>query len=103
ELDFVLREGEAGDLNLLLMAIAKAQGGLSKLALDTGLSRENLYGALSYEGKPRFETIQQIVRALGLRFTVKPLRAKSKLITDPMAPARRRSSGTLRKKRANSR
>src|ERR1043165_4217890 len=57
ELDFVLREGEAGDLNLLLMAIAKAQGGLSKLARETGLSRENLYGALSFEGKPRFETI----------------------------------------------
>ena len=102
ELDFVLREGEAADLNLVLMAIAKAQGGLSKLARDTGLSRENLYGALSYEGKPRFETIQQIVRALGLQFTVEPLRAKRRVTKSKSAPIARRASNGSRKKRVSS-
>ncbi len=99
---FVLRDSgayEPGDLFVLLRDIAKAQGGLSKLAQKTGLSRENLYGALSFEGKPRFETIQQVLAALGMRLTVEPLRSKQ---THRGRCLPHRSSKLLKSERASS-
>lgn len=44
--------------------IAKARG-MSQLARETGLSRENLYRSLSGEGRPEFATILKVSRALG--------------------------------------
>jgi len=46
--------------------IARAKG-MSKVARDTGLSRESLYKALSETGNPSFDTILKVARALGLR------------------------------------
>lgn len=61
------------DSNLLLMAlndIARARG-MSRLARETGLSRESLYRSLEQGAKPRFETVQKIIAALGVQFTAK--------------------------------
>ena len=61
------------DSNLLLMAlndIARARG-MSRLAKETGLSRESLYRSLEQGAKPRFETVQKIISALGVQFTAK--------------------------------
>lgn len=44
--------------------IAKVRG-MSQLARETGLSRENLYRSLSGEGRPEFATILKVSRALG--------------------------------------
>lgn len=64
---------EAGDdtafLAKALGHIARAHG-MTKLASDSGLGRESLYKALSGEGKPSFDTIWRVVRALGLRLHV---------------------------------
>ncbi len=46
--------------------IARAQG-MSRVARDTGLSRESLYKALSGERSPDFATVLKVARALGLR------------------------------------
>lgn len=46
--------------------IARAKG-MSQIARETGLARENLYKALSSEGNPEFATVLKVVRALGLR------------------------------------
>lgn len=46
--------------------IAKARG-MTRVANDTGLSRENLYRALSGEVKPDFDTILKVIKALGLK------------------------------------
>ena len=81
-LNYCLREGELWDVLTALRKIAEAQGGLSKLARETGLSRVNLYSALSEEGNPRFDSIAKVLRSLGLQVTVEPLRA-SKLIKAP--------------------
>jgi probable addiction module antidote protein len=55
--------------------IAEARG-YENLAKEAGLSKKSLYKILSNEkeAKPRFETISQIVHALGLRFSVVPIR-----------------------------
>lgn len=59
---------EDGDPALIAAAlgdIARAKG-MTKVARETGLSRENLYKALSAEGKPEFSTIMKVAKALGI-------------------------------------
>lgn len=54
--------------------------GYENLAKEAGLSQNALYKILDEEkeAKPRFETIIQLLQALGLRFTVEPIH-KSKV------------------------
>ncbi|SAL68921.1 transcriptional regulator [Caballeronia humi] len=65
---------EAGDQDVLLAAladIAKARG-MAKVAEDAGLGRESLYKALAQGSKPRFETINKVMHALGVKLTAVP-------------------------------
>jgi probable addiction module antidote protein len=60
---------EAGDAAFVAKAlgdIARAKG-MTEVARDAGLSRENLYKALSGERTPNFETILKVVGALGIK------------------------------------
>ena len=50
---------------------AKARG-MTGISRRTGLSRESLYKALSGDGHPQFETINLVLKALGLRLRVEP-------------------------------
>jgi probable addiction module antidote protein len=58
--------------------IAKAIGtaararGMSEVAREAGVSRENLYRSLSGDTKPEFDTIRRVLDALGVRLEVKP-------------------------------
>jgi probable addiction module antidote protein len=64
---------EMQDPKLLLIAlgdVARAKG-MTALARDTGLGRENLYKALSSRANPRIETIFRVASALGIRFEVR--------------------------------
>lgn len=64
-------EDDPGDGSLIrstLNTIARAKG-MSQLAKETGLARENLYKTLSPSGNPNFATIQKILRAFGLGLT----------------------------------
>jgi len=54
-----------------LGVLARARG-MSRVARDTGLSRESLYRALSSTGNPELATLLRVVGALGLRLTVAP-------------------------------
>ena len=54
--------------------VARARG-MTQLAKDAGLGRESLYKALSPGAKPRHETIQKIVRALGIKLSAAPAHA----------------------------
>jgi probable addiction module antidote protein len=64
---------DCDDPEVLLIAlrhIAKANGGLAKVAKVAGLKRESLYQALSEHGNPRLSTLLGIMKAVGLRLTV---------------------------------
>ncbi len=56
---------------MALREVAEARG-YETLASEAGLSQKALYRILDEEkeSKPRYETIYQIIHALGLRFTV---------------------------------
>ena len=69
-LDAVMEEGSSdpGYVTRALGVVARARN-ISKLARDTGMSREGIYKALSDEGNPSFATVAKIAGALGLRIT----------------------------------
>jgi probable addiction module antidote protein len=49
--------------------VAKARG-IAQIAKDAGLGRESLYKTLSAGAHPRFETINSVLHALGVKFAV---------------------------------
>lgn len=73
-----LLEEEEFDPDLFLSAlgdIARARS-MAKVAEATGLGRESLYKALQPGSKVRFETVQKVLNALGLKLGVEALQPK---------------------------
>jgi probable addiction module antidote protein len=58
-----------------LGTVARAQG-MSAVAKETGLSRENLYKALSPEGHPEFGTVMKVLDSLGVQLHAEPKQVK---------------------------
>jgi probable addiction module antidote protein len=52
--------------------VARARG-MAQIARDTGLGRESLYKALTPGGKPRYDTVLKVLRALGVKLNVEPV------------------------------
>lgn len=61
----VFEDGDSHEIIRALGHVAKARG-IGKIAVDSGLGRENLYNALKPGAKPRFDTILRLCRAMGL-------------------------------------
>ena len=68
----VLEEGDPGELAAALGHIAKARG-MTEIAKASGIKREALYKALRPNAKPRFDTIQRVCKALGVKLTAEPV------------------------------
>jgi probable addiction module antidote protein len=66
-----LETGDADFVRDALGLVARARG-MSEIAKSAGLNRESLYKALGETGNPEFSTVMRIVRALGLRLSVRP-------------------------------
>jgi probable addiction module antidote protein len=45
---------------------------MAQIAKDAGLGSESLYKALSAGAHPRFETVNSVLQALGMKFAVVP-------------------------------
>jgi len=56
-------------LQVALGDVAKARG-MAEIAKSAEVSRQNLYKAFSANSHPRFDTIQKVVHALGLKLKV---------------------------------
>jgi len=72
--DYLSEAFETGDDEYIAEAIgtvARAQG-MSAIAKEAGLSRENLYRALNEGGKPEFSTVMKVLDALGVQLVAKP-------------------------------
>jgi probable addiction module antidote protein len=63
--------GDTAVIAHALGVIARTRG-MSRIASQTGLSRESLYRALSVDGNPEFTTVLRIMEAMGLRLTAEP-------------------------------
>jgi probable addiction module antidote protein len=70
---------EANDAALLAAAlgdIARARG-MSEIAKSAGITREALYKALRPDSAPRFDTINRVCTALGVRLVAQPMRNRT--------------------------
>ena len=65
-------EEDPGDGSLIRAALndIARSGNMSRLARETGMSREGLYKALSENGNPSFATVMRIARALGMQVRI---------------------------------
>jgi probable addiction module antidote protein len=68
-LEAVFEDGDPELIGHALGVIARSKG-MTEIARSTGLGRQNLYKALSAEGRPEFATVLKVVKALGLKLTV---------------------------------
>ncbi len=54
-----------------LGVVARAKG-MSQIAAETGLSRQQLYRSFSASGNPTLRTTLAVMKALGVRLTAEP-------------------------------
>ena len=64
-----LEDSTAEEFRKALDTVARSRG-IADLAKCTGVTRAGIYKALGPDGNPSFETIRQLLTALGLRLTV---------------------------------
>ena len=62
--------GDAGYIAHALGVVARAKG-MSEIARETGLSREQLYRSFSETGNPTLKTTIAVMKALGIGLTAK--------------------------------
>lgn len=63
--------GDAGYIAKALGMVARAKG-MTQIASQTGLSREQLYRSFSEAGNPTLKTTLSVMKALGIDLTAKP-------------------------------
>jgi probable addiction module antidote protein len=63
--------GDAAYIAKALGVVARAKG-MTEIARETGLSREQLYRSFSEKGNPTLKTTLSVMRALGVDMTAKP-------------------------------
>jgi probable addiction module antidote protein len=66
---------EGGDIKVFLLAlsnVAKAQGGVNKLATKAHKSRTSLYKTLSLDGNPYLKNTNEILSVMGMHFVIQP-------------------------------
>ena len=89
-LNDALASGHAGYIANALGIIARARG-ISGLAAETGMKRQQLYRALSEDGNPTLETLIRVVTALGYRLSAQRVGRGGLLnsVFNPMHPEKR--------------
>ena len=63
-----IEDGDPGLLAAALGDVTRARG-MTHVAQSAGLTREALYKGLRPEAHPRFDTIQRVCKALGVKLT----------------------------------
>ena len=64
-----LNSGSPAEFQDALNVVARARG-MAEIAKAAGVGRENLYNALRSDAHPRFDTVQRVLTALGVRLTI---------------------------------
>ena len=75
-LNAVLEDGDQRELLLALRRMAKAFGGVPKLAQTTHLNATSLYRTLSPRGNPELRSLRALLNAMGMRLAVQPVRVR---------------------------
>lgn len=76
-LDSAVESGEFEDFLISLKVMAGAKGGMSRLAKQTKLTRQSLYKALSPRGNPTLSTLDSVLKNLGYKLTLEPIKKRA--------------------------
>lgn len=77
-LNQVLADGDRKELLLAMRHLASAFGGVAGVAAATKLNARTLYRTLSAAGNPELDTFTALLKAMGMRITVAPIKVPSK-------------------------
>ena len=71
--EYITEALQTHDADLIAKAIGNAARarGMSAIAKDSGLNRENLYRSLSANAKPEFGTIMKVLDAMDIELTAR--------------------------------
>ena len=72
--DEVLNDGDQADLLIALRQLAQAFGGVPAISANAQLNPTQLYRTLSAEGNPELRSLTAVLKAMGLRLAVQPIR-----------------------------
>jgi probable addiction module antidote protein len=61
---------------IAIQDVAKAHGGLARLAEQANLNRETLYRTLSVQGNPTYSTLIAVLSVLGFQLSLEPRESK---------------------------
>jgi probable addiction module antidote protein len=89
-LNTILEDGDHVDLLIALRQMTKAFGGTAKIAGKAKLNRTQLYRTLSSKGNPEIRSVAAILRTMGMRLAVQPIKQRR------TARARRPAQGRSR-------
>ena len=70
--NLILSEEDRASFLVVLRQMAKAFGGVSKVAGQANLNETTIYRLLSGQGNPQLSSIMAILRVMGLRLAVVP-------------------------------
>jgi len=68
----VIEDGDPSELAHALGVAARSRG-MTEVAAASGMAREGLYKALRAGAQPRFDTVNRVCHALGLKLVVEPV------------------------------
>jgi probable addiction module antidote protein len=74
-LNSILEDGEQAELLVALRQMAKAFGGVQRIAEKAKLNPTQLYRTLSEDGNPELASLAAILKAMGLRLAVERVKA----------------------------
>lgn len=72
-LNDVLNDGDQQELMAALRRVAKAYGGIPKVAEQAELNAKSLYRTLSPQGNPELKSLTSLLKAMGMRLAVTPI------------------------------
>jgi probable addiction module antidote protein len=72
-LNSILEDGDQSELLIALRQMAKAFGGVPKIAEQAQLNRTHIYRILSATGNPEIRGLMAILKTMGLRLAVQPI------------------------------
>jgi len=74
-LNGILEDGDQSELLTVLRQMAKAFGGVPKVAGQAHLNPTQLYRTLSPAGNPAISSLSAILKVMGLRLAVQPIQS----------------------------
>jgi probable addiction module antidote protein len=95
-LDAVLEDGDQEELMLAMRRLADAFGGISELAESAKLNPTSLYRTLSHKGNPELRSMNALLKAMGMRLSIRPLAKKTGRAKRVVTSKTRRTSARSR-------